>query len=402
MPMSTDKPSGKKLDTGLEGTSWEFVELRFGGLNFRYSDIEKRVGKAGYTVEDLSLDFARLKKRTEEVDEQYKQLSKETTKIRKAVLEELSKRTEISAVSDLFDQKEVERPGFKHLLIGPFAPLVAILQLPERFQDIDKSLPGKHAEKFMMIFDGRMIFFGAVSTEQEIVLGFPDARDKLLEIISKAATLDMVPPIVTRAGILVANSMPQKALSKRPWKACINLWKHSTMKTALKIAYISLAYQLSKFYNAASVSNNCLRICAQIRSEQGTLLSLMRDFASTRVHQVRRRRSIANLIRVSMANLLNHMSEYNQLAANHQNMIERIEAALRDDNVLRSFMEQEMWKRDVELDSFSSETVLALIEHARSEIETSGLVSITMWAAIVGALAGAIVAAVLTVLTRFF
>jgi hypothetical protein len=60
------------------------------------------------------------------------------------------------------------------------------------------------------------------------------------------------------------------------------------------------------------------------------------------------------------------------------------------------FMERESWKNDLEVQDIDTSSLLAAIEHARSETQTAQLVSITIWAAIVGAIAGSLMTLILS------
>lgn len=59
-------------------------------------------------------------------------------------------------------------------------------------------------------------------------------------------------------------------------------------------------------------------------------------------------------------------------------------------------MEDESWRSDLEVLDLDTSSLLAAIEHARSETQTAQLVSITIWAAIVGAIAGGIMTLLLS------
>jgi hypothetical protein len=59
------------------------------------------------------------------------------------------------------------------------------------------------------------------------------------------------------------------------------------------------------------------------------------------------------------------------------------------DELFDKFLEEERWKSNLETGfRADSSSTLAIVEHARSEIETSGIISISLWSALVGAVAG--------------
>jgi hypothetical protein len=69
---------------------------------------------------------------------------------------------------------------------------------------------------------------------------------------------------------------------------------------------------------------------------------------------------------------------------------------LLDEQLIREFLEEQDWAEDVKIEEADSNTALATIEHIRSEIETAGIVSITIWAALIGAIVGSVLTLVLS------
>ena len=55
---------------------------------------------------------------------------------------------------------------------------------------------------------------------------------------------------------------------------------------------------------------------------------------------------------------------------------------------LREVLERNDWKEMAQLVPIDREAALIVIEQARSEMETSGVVSATLWAALLGAIVG--------------
>lgn len=304
-------------------------------------------------------------------------------------------RLEIIEIRELFEKKELERPEVRFgLLIARFRPLMMTLQLPKRLQEIDNAFLGESAERFFLVLDGQLLFIGAVSSGIKSMLGYPDVRDKLTELLGKATTFRIIPPAVTRAGFLVANARTSR--KKLRWEACQQLAKRTSARRAMQIIYLLHAFRLNRFYALANMSHRLDRMRREIGKTQAELLTLVRDFLLTSFYQVPKRHSSSKKIHMMIGAVLELMSRHKSLSQTFQDYMGWLEEILRDDELMRKFLEQEDWKADVKPQGLDSETTLAIIEHTRSEMEASGLVSVSLWAAVVGAIAGSILTLLLS------
>jgi hypothetical protein len=363
-----------------QNSSWQYLELRFGGLIVPKA-VRRRHGKT-----------------REERKKENEKITSELLEVRKEIRRYLSGKPEIIEIRELFEKEEREKPVVRFgLRIARFPPLMITLQLPRRLQEIDNVFLGESAERFFLVFDGRLLFIGAVSSGIKSMRGYPDVRDKLTELIGKATTFRIVPPNVTRAGFLVANGKtPMSSRKKLRWDARQQLASQSSIRRAMQIMYLLHAFKLNYFYMLANVKLKLDRMRRKVGKTQAELLTLARDFVLTSFYQIPKRYASSRKIRMNIGSVLELMSRHKSLSQTFQDRMGWFEKVLRDDDLMRKFLEQEGWKNDLRCQGLDSETTLAIIEHTRSEMETSGLVSVSLWAAIVGAIAASILTLLLS------
>lgn len=391
--MKRRRSSGHRTkEVGLDDKHWRFIESHFGGLQAVFPDLESPASSSESQMEEALYDTSRrheMYAKQQKLEQTYRD---EFNKLRERIQRELETRPEVVEVSHLFDAEELEV-----VESSPFLPLVVTVQLPKRFQLLEKELVGvETAERFFIVFDGSLVLFSAVSTAGNMMRGFLDAREKLFDIVFKTGKFEVIPPNVTRAGFLLVNGKGKREASNLPFEALLRIGLDVSVKTALKIAYSELWYTMSEFYDTASTVRDIEKLSFRIAREEQELFSSMGELASSKWYHVRKRRRVSKLIRIRAASLLKSMAEYRGISGRISKDVLDFEQSLKDDELLNVFMEEESWKSDLEVPDLDTGSLLAAIEHARSETQTAQLVSITIWAAIVGAIAGGVMTLLLS------
>ncbi len=95
--------------------------------------------------------------------------------------------------------------------------------------------------------------------------------------------------------------------------------------------------------------------------------------------------------------ILEMLSEHRQLSSQVSGDLKDFEDYLHEDELLQDLLTKMKWKDYVEPDRFvDNESAMAIIDHVRSEVQSSGIMSVTVWAAIIGALLGSLVTLLVT------
>ncbi len=304
--MKQRKSSGHHTrEGGLVDKHWRYIESHFGGLQAVFPDLESTVSSSESQLEEALYDTSARKEIFAEQQKLQQTYRDEFNKLRERIQKELDTWPEVVEVSDLFDTEELEM-----VESSPFLPLVITIQLPKRFQLLEKELVGvETAERFFIVFDGSLILFSAVSTGENMMRGFLDAREKLFDIALKTGKFEVIPPNITRAGFLLVNGKAKREPSEFPCEAVLRIGLDVSVKTALKVAYSELWWTMSEFYDTASIVRDLEKLSFRIAREEQELFSSMGELASSKWHQVRSRRRVSKIIRIRAASLLKSMSE---------------------------------------------------------------------------------------------
>jgi len=161
--------------------------------------------------------------------------------------------------------------------------------------------------------------------------------------------------------------------------------------------YQSVNTMLRFFYEIRKEVETSGSLANNLTEKEGALLTLMRGFNSTPIHDIRRRHSINGQMHLIVGELLLTLSQYSTLSLEASNEVHELHKMLTDarQNVARKALDQIDWRENVQLVPIDRDAALSIIEQARSEMETSGMISATLWAALLGGVVGAIVGALM-------
>ena len=148
--MAQKKSSGHQTKgISLNDTRWHFIESHFGGLSPEIPKLNSAETSSFPKSEEDLYDMGTSHERFAKQDKERQSYIDELAKLRERIQEELDRSPEVIEVSNLFEarQPEVEE-------LSPFLPVVATLQLPERFNCRKRRLFGVNrwidSSSFMM------------------------------------------------------------------------------------------------------------------------------------------------------------------------------------------------------------------------------------------------------------
>lgn len=375
--MATKKPFYARL----EGSSWGCLDVTFGGML-----LNQETPKGFPTDEYVTLE-------TKEFEPLFEKLKD----VRKRLQTELENCPEVSEVTDPYSKEDstigvglgISTLG-KSEFSGTFSPLVAVLQLPARMQPIARQIPfGTPVDRFVIVLDGTILLLGGLCFPGEYVSGFPDARDKISEIIKKICRVEIVAPNVAPRHLSVVVGRKISGNMRPP---VLRLERPQAVRRAMQILYQRLAFPLKIFYTARITAEKDDELVRKIGVSENEMLGQLGSFIDSRFYDVLRRRSISKEIRTSITFVFGLLTEHGECSESVMSDILDIQDRLENDELVRAWLEGNKWKEKLEIQAVDRRSLLAIVEHVRGEIQTSGMLSATIWGGIVGAIVGGMVA----------
>jgi hypothetical protein len=331
---------------------------------------------------------------------------REQTEFRQIVRSCLEKCPEISEIADLGRQPKNVRIKITHsdVIAEIFNPLICVLQLPARFQDWQEMLPdhAKLPETFVVVLDGVLMLVGAISPRNKpslSLLSFPSVRDKIVEILQKCCVVDIVPPNIVPEELCVSKGVIKRGTVKDGVPFALTRAKGYTLRNAITAVHSYFTGILRSFYLLNHTVRESDKVVHEIRAEEGTLLDNLRGFLSVGPIHVFKRRSIGKKMQLQVATLLGLLSKHTDFSVRVTTERLDFEKQLLDYSTAKVLLEQGGWRHYSTGQTIDKSSVLSIIEYTQGETQTSRMLSMTMWAAIVGSVAGALMYALLTLAT---
>lgn len=173
-------------------------------------------------------------------------------------------------------------------------------------------------------------------------------------------------------------------------------------RQAIAEVYDQAEYSLRSFYNTRYESDEVLHLSGQIGDAHTKLLDMLVNLLNLHWFQLPKRIKMITQIRkkiVGLRLLSLHSSQSNDL---RNDIAEPDQEVFRDsalheasrEKIANEALAKLYWKDHTRVADIDATSILIAIEHVRSEIQVIKNLSVTFWAA----LAGAIVGAILTVL----
>jgi hypothetical protein len=354
------------FDLRLDNTRWKQLRIAFGGL-FLTSRTDRR------------------DKGSEDID------------FRQVVRQCLEKCPEISQIVDVGGgDDETDLPG--DTIAELFPPLICVLQLPLRLQE--QVVTHRAAEKFAVLLDGTLMVLAAVCSSEDLLgdtlAGFPEVRERIVDILQKDCSVKVVPPNVARAPLLLSNGGVEAKIAAKSRGVPFRLTNTRTIGDALTTAYLRVKSAFMSFYLLNLSVQESDDVTIDIRVQEENLLETLRDLLSTRAIRVLKRHSLAKRIQLQIARLLELLSKHSSSSSGLAKERSDLKKELLSDDTARSLLEQSDWEDYATEQNVDRDSTLAMIEFAQGETQTSRIVSVTIWAAVVGSIVGALMYAMLT------
>jgi hypothetical protein len=268
----------------------------------------------------------------------------------------------------------------------PLSPIVVLLKLPRQVQSIRKK--GEHGrvrEDFVIVLDGELLLIAGLCSPGDYVAGFPDVRDRMIELLRHTCQPAIVPPNVMGTHLCVLNGETPKPLRPSSKRCVLQMGHLSSVREAMQTVYATLYRELRRFYDARSIALSDVALARKISGGEYGLLKNLGEFNSTRVWQIWTRHRIGRALRRGIADLLLMLSTHRSHLEELSRERGMIETLLQENSDASDFVEHNFWKTLLSGEVTKADTTLAIIEHAQSEMQTSGIMSVTVWAAVVGA-----------------
>ena len=158
----------------------------------------------------------------------------------------------------------------------------------------------------------------------------------------------------------------------------------------MQIVYNALEHELSLFYIGQEYKLNNQEILDKIHRNRRELLSALTKLSTVNAFDIWRRRHVTKEINLKITTLLENLTENGHYLEQLSQERRALDELLKQNLTAKTFLERNLWEVELEGGKADLQSTLAMVEHARSETQASGVVSITIWAAIVGALAATV------------
>jgi hypothetical protein len=378
-----------------EPVGWHRLECRLGGLRYdrsneSYTDIAREV-LANQNAEKSSEKMEGgllVKLGTGEEVNIGPELVKRTQQRRNAIIKVLSDETDIRDIKDLFEEGDPRGEGIP--IIGLFNPVMFAVNKPARFQYVSYPAVEEISEIFYAVYDGELLILCSECSEGRSVVGFTKVGDQVAKLISRAIERsETIPPCITHRSLFIVNGEANNENESSEVQVVIS--EAPTVTDALRLFYATQIDFLWKFYGVAQSAFEARKISIEMRTYQRSILELVERFVNTSDYNIPAKRKLRKEIKLAITRVLRGMAEYSTLQASVSRQMDGLREISEGNNVRMGILERTIvWKEYVEA-NFDFEPILSVIEHARSEMDSYGVSSSSLWAAIIGAIVGAIV-----------
>jgi hypothetical protein len=175
--------------------------------------------------------------------------------------------------------------------------------------------------------------------------------------------------------------------------------KGYTLRNAITAVHSYFKVILRSFYLLNHTVRESDKVVHEIRNKERALLENLRGFLSIGPIHIFKRRSIGKQMRLQVAALLGLLSKHTDFYARAATERLDFEKELLDYDAARVLLEEGGWRDYSTGQTIDKSSVLSIIEYTQGETQTSRMLSMTMWAAIVGSVVGALMYALLTLAT---
>ena len=249
----------------------------------------------------------------------------------------------------------------------------------------------EHVEvKCVIIWDGAVILYASHDPRMD-----SEVRDKLVEIIGEGNVI-IVPPNVGYTTIALQNGKKEPSPAFKEDYAPLSTGTEASIEDGLRLVYTRLVSYLQQFYLGCKIAEKPQQIADTLLKTQEEILDSVRQFTNTKFLQFGQRRKLSRNIRNKITDILVSLSEHSVSTRTVERMRVVFEDNLRKDDFAKDVFEKAKWRDDVSPGEIDREAALTIVEDARREIESSVSASVTLWAAIIGAIAGFLLSLVAT------
>ena len=313
----------------------------------------------------------------------------EIKKLREQIVSMLNKSGEVKNIVDLFK----EPPPFVH-----FNPIVFEIRLPISLQKVAYLLEPNRAEveSFFVVFDGEIVVVSAVCSVEERPWGVYDVRDRLRTMLKIVVPdLEETPPCLTHQAIAIVHKPDE--VKKAPNDVYVQWRPKDKLVDTLRNLYASLTPDIQLFYYACSTCQETGDVADKTNEGQTKMLSYLKEFMKTTWMHPLKRKGIVGKSRICAVDILANLSEYSSLRSELKKQRAGIEERRAHRNLFDELMKKVNLDEYAEPETLDTESLIRVIEHARSETETySSFVS-----TFVSTLVGAIIGSALTILISY-
>jgi len=312
----------------------------------------------------------------------------------KEAYDHLRNNDSVIEVGYLFERKEAPRttafyhPTNEYSVPLDANPIIAVIRHKGKDYLFRNS---KEVPNIVVVIDGEVVYYAFSEGSWAIY----DTREFLVNLLKEVGDFEIIPPHFAHGSIIVTNRNVSHEIEKG--QALFQMNKESTIRNAVLSVYKSLYPNMEYLYgDRAGYGIKIDDIEVELLTLNGQLLVCMQNFVDTKLHQWRKRGSLAHDIKDRISSILSRLVRHYELASNANEEIASLESRISDDDFVLSVFNNMEWKDFARSKDVDREATFVIIENAREFINSSQIASVTLWAAIVGAFAGVVLTLIIT------
>lgn len=321
---------------------------------------------------------------------------KEVLSKRTEIVEKLNKSREVGNVTDLF----AKLPG--ELV---FNPVMFNMRIPFSLQKMmyvwNESIRAR-IEDFQVLYDDSILMVAVVCDLGEFPFGVYDVRDRLMKVLGAVIrTEEPVSPTLYATPITFR--MQGESVPEMKEDVFIDVERPTEVQSLLKELYMRTYYQLAMFYDLCIQRHEINEGIKEIENIQQLLLNNLRGFLKTDWKHILRKRSLIKQCKEDMADILEKVSRYllnqNKLKLGRRQFKTFCLGPEKRNTLIYRLLGIVGFDFYTEPDLFlETESIIKVVDHVRSEIETYSLNISTLISALLGAIAGSAITLALSYL----
>lgn len=344
----------------LEDSAWDCLEIQFHGLFLRSDELQTEQGTDYKSKWKEIFEFLKTQPLVREV--QY--------------LDEPKNDEDVLSMGTF---------GVSEAPIN-LTPIIMVLNSPVIRIEGAKEIIDPEAARCFVIISGALALYGVPSQLRDYQLEFSDARDKLLSLLTHRFPFTFVEAHGGGGAVFLLNGGRNTEVTKRKFAIACSLGQTLAIRDAMSWILKAIGTSLTHLYLECDFADKSQSLSDKVLSSRDELLGLVSKFIQARFYDVPKRHDLSKQIRLSITSIYDMLTKHSMIAKRVEANRQEFEKILAEGPISLPLSQVGNWAANLTPGEIDREETYAIIDHARGEITASATVSVTIWAAVVGAI----------------